>query len=150
MIKNKIRLLLLNNEGYVYVIVAIVIILSVIYCGITLYKPLAVRDDIFHITSVIVHEIEEEGEITDEIEIMIQDLCTEMNISPTISFDGNFILSSRSTRIIQIREPFYVDVELVIPIELMDPMFSSPVTVDITIKKRLKGVGQVYWRPSEM
>lgn len=146
----KIALLLHNEEGYVYVIIAIVVILSVIYCGVTLYRPLAIRDDVFHIASVIVDEIEETGEITSEIEDMVNDLCAEMSISPTIYYEGNFIPSSRGTDIIQIREPFYVNVEMDVPIELIDPMFTSAITVDITIKKRLKGVGQVYWRPSEM
>lgn len=146
----KISLLLHNEEGYVYVIISIVVILSVIYCGVALYQPLAIRDDVFHIASIIVNEIEETGEITPEIKDMINNLCNEMNISPTIYYEGNFIPSSRGTDIIQIREPFYVNVEIDVPIELIDPMFTNPVTVDITIKKRLKGVGQVYWRPSEM
>jgi len=149
-VKNKFEKLIHDEQGYVYVIVAIIILLSVIYCGISLYEPLVTRDNVFHVASVIVNEIQSVGEIDTEIENMVDALCFEMNISPNIYYEGNFINSTRGTRLIQIGEPFYVNVELTMPITLMDPMFSNPITHDLVIKKRLKGVGQVYWRPSEM
>lgn len=132
-------------------IIVTIFFMSLLFISITFFEPFQVDRKCNYIADKIVKEIEESGEINAEIENMISDLCTEMKLDATIEYEGNFIYSSRGTMLIQIRDTFYVTVKKPGELKIIEPVFlDKPISFSYVAKARLKGKGQVYWRPSEM
>lgn len=132
-----------KGEGYIDLIFKMSVVMALIFCF-TALPPLYIRkQNIDYMANSLARAVETTGEINTEINLLANQLKSELGINPSINWEGNFF---GATDRIQIRESFYVTVSDTVCIQLAKPSFAPPVILYIPVSKRIRGVSEVYWK----
>ena len=130
-------------EGFIEVLFQFSIIMSLIFCFLTLWKPFIYKQNLDYMAKTLVRAVEANGRINSDITALAGDLKSELGISPSIIWSATYI---SGTDKIQLRKKFTLTVKDTITIKLMEPTFGPPVVINIPIEKRFIGISQVYWK----
>ena len=130
-------------SAFIEIIFQFSIIMSLIFCFLTLWKPFIYKQNIDYMAKTLVRSVEANGRIDGNITALSNELKSEFGITPTVHWSASYI---SGTNKIQLRKKFTLTVKDTIKIKLFEPTFGNPVTIDIPIEKRFIGISQVYWK----
>lgn len=140
---NKVNAKRKKAEGFIEILFQFAIIMSLIFCFLTLWKPFIYKQNLDYMAKTLVRAVEANGRINGDITALANDLKSEFGITPTISWSATYI---SGTDKIQLRKKFTLTVRDTITIRLIEPSFGPPVAINIPIEKRFIGISQVYWK----
>ncbi len=132
-----------NGEAFIEVLFQFAVIMSLIFCFITLWKPFIYKQNVDYMAKTLVRAVEANGRIDGNITALANELKSKMGVNPTIIWDAPYITGTNK---IQLRRKFQLKIQDTIQIKLFEPTFGSPVTIDIPIEKEFVGISQVYWK----
>lgn len=137
--------LLKAKKGEVFIegLFQFAIIMSLIFCFLTLWKPFIYKQNLDYMAKTLVRAVEANGRINSDISALANELKNELGIAPTISWNAEYITGTDK---IQLRKKFTLTVKDTLSIKLIEPSFGPPVVIHIPIEKRLIGISQVYWK----
>lgn len=143
--KDKIRK---NQQGsaYIELIIAVAVITALIMSFMTLPDLYVKKQNIDYMANAIARSVEISGEIGSDTQKLINELKQSTGLNPVITWDGPFYDANGSRRI-QLRDTFHVTLSMTVKIKIIEPSFSGPVYLDIPMKKQVKGVSEIYWKP---
>ena len=139
---------MLSELPKIYVKFLIFIILIISFAQ--LLNPFVVYMKLSSINEKVTDEVEWQGEISNDVTSYLSSLSTAYGVNPTVSWSGSFMPSSRGTNLIQLREPFSLELTQDVEIKFLDPSASNPLTITIPIKVKSSGKSEVFWRSGEM
>lgn len=132
-----------KGEAFLDVLFQFAIIMSLIYCFITLWKPFIYKQNIDYMARTLVRAVEANGRINSDITALANELKSELGITPSISWNAPYITGTNK---IQLRKKFSLIIKDTITLNLISPSFTSPLTITIPIEKKVTGISQVYWK----
>jgi len=152
-----IRQRLRSEKGSISVVFLSVMCLFIIWNVIVFSEPIFKYLHADYLAKKVVNEIEEEGAISNYTTSLIADLKNEFGFNnPGVVFDiqvnrlgGTEIYNTIGNRSFQLRERFEVRVYTEVRLVLSD-LFFGAFTFNMPITATARGVGQRYWRPSEL
>lgn len=130
-------------EGFIEVLFQFAIIMSLIFCFLTLWKPFIYKQNLDYMAKTLVRAVEANGRINSDITALANDLKSELGISPTISWNATYITGTDK---IQLRKKFTLTIRDTITLKLIEPSFGPPVAINIPIEKSFIGISQVFWK----
>jgi hypothetical protein len=130
-------------EGFIEIIFQFAIIMSLIFCFITLWKPFIYKQNIDYMAKTLVRAVESNGRIDNSITDLQNELKNELGVNPKIKWTATYIAGTNK---IQIRKKFTLTLSDELALNLIEPSFSSPVVIKIPINKKFIGISQVYWK----
>ena len=132
-----------SGEAFLEVMFQFAVIMSLIFCFLTLWKPFIYKQNMDYMAKTLVRAVEANGRIDSDITALENDLKTEMGVNPTVTWNASYI---PGTNKIQLRQKFTLTVRDTIQIKLTEPTFTAPVVINIPIEKKFIGISQVYWK----
>lgn len=138
-----------NQKGEVYyeIIIKTLIVVVTLLTVISFYNVFTKYQNNNYLCRRIVREIELEGAVSSQVDIVFNQLKTELNLtnaSYTVSKVSYFDYPSKR---IQLRDNFTVTVESICYIEIFNPVFAPTVKIPLTLKSTLTGMSEVYHKP---
>lgn len=130
-------------SSFIEVIFQFAVIMSLIFCFITLWKPFIYKQNLDYMAKTLVRAVEANGRIDSEITALANDLKSEMDVTPTVTWSAPYIAGTNK---IQLRQRFTLTVHDTIQIKIIEPTFGSPLVLNIPIEKKFIGISQVYWK----
>ncbi len=132
-----------HGEGYIDVLIQFAIIMSLIFCFVSLWKPYIYKQNMDYMAKTLIRSVEANGKIDSETSALASELKATMGINPNIKWEADFI---SGTNKIQLRKKFKLLVTDTLTIKLFEPTFGNPIQIQIPIKKEFIGISQVYWK----
>lgn len=132
-----------KGSAFIEVLFQFAIIMSLIFCFVTLWKPFIYKQNLDYMAKTLVRAVEANGRIDSEITALSNELKAEMGVTPTITWSAPYI---SGTNKIQLRKKFTLTVKDTIQIKLIEPTLGSPLVINIPIEKKFIGISQVYWK----
>ena len=143
--------ILKNNKGsdYVSELFKFAIIMALIISFTALPEPFMKKLSLNSMTTSIARAVETTGEINEDVEKLIEEYKAETGLNPSITWSGNFV-NVGSNRRIQIRQKFTLTLTDKVVIKIAEPSFTGPINIEIPIKKTVRGMSEVYWKPGQI
>ena len=135
-----------SPEIYIKYLITVILILTFAQ----VFVPLTTYFKLSSINERIVDEVEWQGEINGNVTGFLSSLCVGYGVNPKVTWSGNFVPSSRGTNLIQLREPFTLELEQEIEIKFLDLSGNNPLTLKVPVKTKGSGKSEVFWRSGEM
>lgn len=132
-----------KGSAFIEVLFQFAIIMSLIFCFITLWKPFIYKQNLDYMAKTLVRAVEANGRIDGEITALANDLKSEMGVTPTVTWNAPYIAGTNK---IQLRKRFTLTIRDTIQIKIVEPTFGSPLILNIPIEKKFIGISQVYWK----
>ena len=128
---------------YIDLLLGLMIISAVLFSFLSIPEIFIQKQEIDYIARTIARRIEQEGKIDDGLYVFMNELKNETGLNPSITWSGDFCGPENK---LQLREKFFLEISDVARIKIIDPSFSSPIVLELPIKKRISGVSEVYWK----
>lgn len=132
-----------QGSAFIEVLFQFAIIMSLIFCFITLWKPFIYKQNLDYMAKTLVRAVEANGRIDGEITALANDLKSEMGVTPTVTWNAPYIAGTNK---IQLRKRFTLTIRDTVQIKIIEPTFGSPLVINIPIEKKFIGISQVYWK----
>lgn len=132
-----------KGSAFIEVLFQFAIIMSLIFCFVTLWKPFIYKQNLDYMAKTLVRAVEANGRIDGEITALANDLKSEMCVTPTVTWNAPYIAGTNK---IQLRKRFTLTIRDTIQIKIVEPTFGSPLILNIPIEKKFIGISQVYWK----
>jgi len=130
-------------------LIKILIVLSLIFTFIFIPSPFIKYLQMTHIGEVLVETIQREGAITNEVDLLFDQLCEKYNINPSVEYHGDFNNVGEEKRI-QLKEKFRVILKEKVKVFSFLPSLSNKMTYFVNLSKEIVGVSHYYWREDDL
>lgn len=127
-------------EMIIMTLVVVVFLMTVI----NFYSIFMMYQNVTYICRRVVRAIEVEGAYSSDITDLFDTLKVELDVPDAEITISNVTYFDHSARTIQLRETFTITVSYTFQMEILNPMFTPPVTVPIPLTAKLTGMSEVY------
>ena len=147
MIKRRITKMLKDKKGsmYVEILVFFLVVTVTVLTSINFYNVIINYQHVTYMAKSLAKTIELEGSVTDTAYEKLEALNQNFNIEAEMEIsDVKYFDSFEKT--IQFRDPFTVTISDTFELEVLSPMFSDPVIINIPLQSTITGMSEVYWK----
>ncbi|MDD4566118.1 MAG: DUF4320 family protein [Eubacteriales bacterium] len=144
---DKLKKLLKDKRGSLYfeLLVFFLVVTVWIMTSINFYNAVINYQNINYMAKSLAKTIELEGAVTGEVYDKMEALNENFNIDADMKITNIRYYDSFS-KTIQFRDPFTVTVSDTFRLEVLSPLFSDPVYLDIPLSASITGMSEVYWK----
>lgn len=131
-----------RGSSYLEMAVGLLVILSLVWCVVKLMPLYPTKQNIDFMANELVRTVELTGEVGTEYYVELTRLKAATRLNPSVTISANYIADNK----IQLRERITITVSIVEQIEILTPLFTSPLMIDVPVSKTVTGMSEVYWK----